>query len=341
MILPLLRWDDTRNLDSLLEAPTMGYEDAIVVPEITVDNFELKHGFLTLGVTQIWLKKNPSIGFTWEILVSRNSSTNLSLPPKQQIFEMKSRDFNNDLMKLSMSHETNSMIFFWHAHIIGFSELHQLDTFYNALNSNDQDSLNSAAGGNFLDKMPRDCLRIIESKSKVRNSRNKPVVAKVSSRKVVLLAVELILTEIVPPLMATFIVTIFKSELTLHVGKEAIKFNLDQTSRYSSNYNDNSVNRIDVIEMAYEEYSQEVLGFSDVIASGNPTPYYNPIVSTSSSTLTPFGDSDFLLEEVDAFLAPEDDPTSPEVDYSYYYPEGDILLLESFLNDDPSLPPPT
>ncbi|GJV64213.1 putative ribonuclease H-like domain-containing protein [Tanacetum coccineum] len=63
----------------------------------------------------------------------------------------------------------------------GFSELHQLDTFYNALNSNDQDSLNSAAGGNFLDKMPRDCLRIIESKSKVRNSRNKPVVAKVGT----------------------------------------------------------------------------------------------------------------------------------------------------------------
>ncbi|GJW25218.1 reverse transcriptase domain-containing protein [Tanacetum coccineum] len=62
----------------------------------------------------------------------------------------------------------------------GFSELHQLDTFYNALNSNDQDSLNSAAGGNFLDKMPRDCLRIIESKSKVHNLRNKPVVAKVS-----------------------------------------------------------------------------------------------------------------------------------------------------------------
>ncbi|GKF91672.1 hypothetical protein Tco_0275373, partial [Tanacetum coccineum] len=62
----------------------------------------------------------------------------------------------------------------------GFLKLHQLDTFYNALNSNYQDSLNSAAGGNFLDKMPRDYLRIIESKSKVRNSRNKPVVAKVS-----------------------------------------------------------------------------------------------------------------------------------------------------------------
>ncbi|GKG06833.1 hypothetical protein Tco_0329802, partial [Tanacetum coccineum] len=54
-------------------------------------------------------------------------------------------------------------------------------TFYNALNANDQDSLNSAAGGNFLDKMPRECLRIIKSKSKVHNSRNKAVVAKVSS----------------------------------------------------------------------------------------------------------------------------------------------------------------
>nr|GEY53044.1 DNA-directed DNA polymerase [Tanacetum cinerariifolium] len=87
------------------------------------------------------------------------------------------------------------------------------------------------------------------------------------------------------------------------------------------------------------EYSQEVLGFSDVIASGNPTPYYDPIVSTTSPTLTPFKNNDFLLEEVDAFLALEDDPTSPEVDRSYLDSEGDILVLESFLNDDPSLPP--
>nr|GFC82216.1 hypothetical protein [Tanacetum cinerariifolium] len=63
----------------------------------------------------------------------------------------------------------------------GFSELHQLDTFYNALNSKDQDSLNSTVSGNFLDKMPRECLAIIESKSKVHYSRNKPVVAKVST----------------------------------------------------------------------------------------------------------------------------------------------------------------
>nr|GEV51832.1 reverse transcriptase domain-containing protein [Tanacetum cinerariifolium] len=120
--------------------------------------------------------------------------------------------------------------------------------------------------------------------------------------------------------------------------KEAITFNLDQTSIYSANYNDMTANRIDVIGMACEEYSQEILSFSDVIVSGNPTPYYDPIVSTSSSTLTPFRDSDFLLEEVDAFLALEDDPTSLEVDHSYIDTEGDILLLKAFLNDDPSLP---
>ncbi|GJY95534.1 reverse transcriptase domain-containing protein, partial [Tanacetum coccineum] len=80
------------------------------------------------------------------------------------------------------------------------------------------------------------------------------------------------------------LIDVYEGELTLRVGKEA--------------------------------YSQEVLGYSDVIASGNPTPYYDPIVSTSFSTLTPFGDSAFLFEEVGAFLALEDDPTSPEVDDS-------------------------
>nr|GEV06730.1 reverse transcriptase domain-containing protein [Tanacetum cinerariifolium] len=101
------------------------------------------------------------------------------------------------------------------------------------------------------------------------------------------------------------LIDVFEGELTLRVGKEAITFNLDQTSRYSADYNDMTANRTDVIDMACEEYSN----------------------------------SDFLREEVDAFLALEDDPTSPEVDQSYLDSEGDILLLEAFLNDDPSLPP--
>ncbi|GJR06519.1 hypothetical protein Tco_0529503 [Tanacetum coccineum] len=102
-----------------------------------------------------------------------------------------------------------------------------------------------------------------------------------------------------------------EGEITLRVGREAITFNLDQTSRYTANYNHMTANRIDVIDMACEEYSQEVLGFSNVIS-----------------------------KEADSFLAIEDDPTSPEVDPTYYDPDGDILLLEAILNSDPSPPPP-
>nr|GFB60729.1 reverse transcriptase domain-containing protein [Tanacetum cinerariifolium] len=127
-----------------------------------------------------------------------------------------------------------------------------------------------------------------------------------------------------------------KRELTLRVGNKSVTFNLDQTLRYSANYYAESTNQINVIDVACEEYSQEVLGFS---VSGNPTPSTEPIVYTSSTTLTPFGDSDFLLEETDAFLAIEDEPISPKIDDFYYDSEGDILLLKEFLNDDPSSPP--
>nr|GEW39466.1 reverse transcriptase domain-containing protein [Tanacetum cinerariifolium] len=98
------------------------------------------------------------------------------------------------------------------------------------------------------------------------------------------------------------------------------------------------------LKLADHSISRPVGVIEDVfvkVGTGNPTPYYDPIVSTSSLTVTPFGDSDFLLEEVDAFLALEDDATLPNVDHSYFDTEGDILLLEAFLNDDPSLPPPT
>ncbi|GJZ91230.1 reverse transcriptase domain-containing protein [Tanacetum coccineum] len=124
------------------------------------------------GAARIWLEKEPPRSIlTWDDLVSKfinkffppSKTTNLrnEITRFQQRFDetfYEAWDRFNDLLRACPHH--------------GFSELHQLDTFYNALNSNDQDSLNSATGGNFLDKMPRDCLRIIESKSKVCNSRN-------------------------------------------------------------------------------------------------------------------------------------------------------------------------
>nr|GEY22362.1 reverse transcriptase domain-containing protein [Tanacetum cinerariifolium] len=118
-------------------------------------------------------------------------------------------------------------------------------------------------------------------------------------------------------------------------------YNLDQTVRYFANYNQMTANKIDVIESACKKYSQEVLGFSNVTDSGTPTPQNDLIVFATSPTLTPFGDSDFLLfKEADAFLGLEDDPDSPKINPFYYDPEGDILLLEAILNSKPSPPPP-
>nr|GEV58649.1 DNA-directed DNA polymerase [Tanacetum cinerariifolium] len=226
----LINWFKLSSILSVkIIAPTEGYEDAIVVPVIIADNFELKHGLLNLvqnkqffrhdkedphahiryfnkitstlkfsnvsntsiklilfpfsleGAARIWLEKEPPRSiFTWDDLVS--TFINQFFPPskttslRNEITNFQQRfdeSFNEawdrfkDLLRACPHH--------------GFSELHQLDTFYNAFNSKDQDSLNSAAGGNFLDKMPRECLAIIKSKSKVRYSYDKPVVAKVST----------------------------------------------------------------------------------------------------------------------------------------------------------------
>nr|GEZ73494.1 DNA-directed DNA polymerase [Tanacetum cinerariifolium] len=113
---------------------------------------------------------------------------------------------------------------------------------------------------------------------------------------------------------------VHKGELTLRIGNEAITYNLDQTSRYSANYDQMTANKIEVTDETCEEYSQEVLGFSDVTTSGSPTPSDDPI-------------------EANAFLGLEDDPDSPKFNPSYYDPEGDILMLEAILNSDlaPSL----
>ncbi|GJV17095.1 reverse transcriptase domain-containing protein [Tanacetum coccineum] len=183
------------------------------------------------------------------------------------------------------------------------------------------------------------------------------------------------------------------------VSDEAITFKVGNTSRYS--YNDaESINRIDVIDVACEEYSQEVLGFSGNSESGNPTPTSEPIITKSSPSLTPFEGGDFILEEIETYLA--SDSVSPGIDevnsediskffstfpipvensdfflektetflsfpeletfrfdseeknsgsttihadvslleYDCFYSEGDIRLLEKFLNNDPSSPLP-
>nr|GFA77073.1 reverse transcriptase domain-containing protein [Tanacetum cinerariifolium] len=129
------------------------------------------------------------------------------------------------------------------------------------------------------------------------------------------------------------LINVYGEEITLLVNDEAITFNLNQTTSYSSTYDDLSVNRIDIIDVAREEYAQEILGFSKKSSGGNPTSTSEPILSDSSPFLTLFEGSDFILEEIEAYL--KDESISPEIDHADCDPEGDICLIEKLLNNDP------
>nr|GFA18362.1 reverse transcriptase domain-containing protein [Tanacetum cinerariifolium] len=133
------------------------------------------------GEAQIWLDKEPPCSIlTWEDLVSK--FINQFFPPSKITYLR--NEIINFLQKLN---ETFNEAWEHFKDLLrqcphhGFSVLLQLDTFYNALNPNDQDALDSAAGGNFLDKIPRECLSIIESKSKVRYSRSRVTNSRVST----------------------------------------------------------------------------------------------------------------------------------------------------------------
>nr|GFA57022.1 reverse transcriptase domain-containing protein [Tanacetum cinerariifolium] len=142
---------------------------------------------------------------------------------------------------------------------------------------------------------------------------------------------------------------VYGEEITLRVNDESITFNLNQTMRYTLTYDDNSVNRVDVIDIACEEFVQDVLDFQYNPKSSSPTLVSDslisesdsckePIVKSSSPTLTAFGESDFFLEEIEYFLNDDSIPTG--IKNFVYDPEGDILFLEKLLNEDPFQLPP-
>nr|GEX40487.1 reverse transcriptase domain-containing protein [Tanacetum cinerariifolium] len=119
------------------------------------------------------------------------------------------------------------------------------------------------------------------------------------------------------------LIDIYGEEITLRVNDEAVTFNLNQTMRYSSTYDDLSVNRIDIIDVSREKYAQEILGFSSNSSGDNPISTFEPILFDSSLSLTPFEGSDFILEEIDAYL--KDESVLLEIDHADCDPEGDIF----------------
>nr|GEZ45556.1 reverse transcriptase domain-containing protein [Tanacetum cinerariifolium] len=447
---------DNRTMASMLQAPIEGYEDAIVMPQINANNFELKQALINLvqsnqftgrldphnhlrffnkvtstfrhpevpnttiklllfpfsleGEARIWLDKEPSRSIlTWE-----------DLKPNETFNEAWERF--KDLLRQCPHH--------------GFSELHQLDTFYNALNSNDQDALDSAAEGNFLDKIPRECLSIIESKSKqtaasledkldIRMNRFEKSLNDMKTYFITPTApikaveeettdTELLSTEdIQPPLVQVQVqvqedkpieepsVVIpkakanlpYPSKLTLgDPGRFLIpcdfsefdnclaladlgaSINLMPLSIWKKlklpTLNDTKM----VLELAdrtiskptgvaenvfvkvgrlflstahalIDVYEGEIILRHDdqslTLRSARievSTPYFEPIISNSSPTLTPFNESDFYLEEIEDCL--NDDSNPEEVEDSEFDMERDILILEALLNSDPEPPLP-
>ncbi|GJV01769.1 reverse transcriptase domain-containing protein [Tanacetum coccineum] len=432
-----------RTMEELLRAPTEGYGEAIVLPEINADHFEIKTNLLQL------VQANPFYG-------RENDNPHAHINSFKRITStLRFRNVPNDVIKLMMfpyslegaaktwyEKEPPNSILTWEDLALssseawerfkellracphhGFTELTQVDTFYNGLNDNEQDSLNAAAGGNLLSKMTREALNIIENKSKVRYSRNKPnasrmnatssktderidkladqlsTLVEIVSKKVVLTLrrnenneestdkeqtnfkkyrsnptpvihhfysgipdVATTLPKTIPnsridilkrlaedvfvkvgkfhfptdfvvvdfeadprvPLIlgrsflrtGRDLIDVYGEEITLLVDSEAVTFNLDQTTRYSS-MNDKSVNRIDIIDAVCEEYAPELLGFSNTLG-GNPTLTSDPFTF------------EFILEEIEAYL--KDYLISPEIDYADCNPEEDICLIEKILN---------
>nr|GEX74948.1 reverse transcriptase domain-containing protein [Tanacetum cinerariifolium] len=163
----------------MLQAPIEGYEDAIVVPPINANNFELKKTLINLVQSnQFTCRQDPH-----NHLRFFNKVTSTFRHPKVPNTTIKLLLFLFSLegeARIWLDKEPPRSILTQCPHH-GFSKLHQLDMFYNALNPNDQDALDSAAGGNFLDKIPRECLSIIESKSKLRYSRSRVTDSRVST----------------------------------------------------------------------------------------------------------------------------------------------------------------
>nr|GFA30375.1 reverse transcriptase domain-containing protein [Tanacetum cinerariifolium] len=130
--------------------------------------------------------------------------------------------------------------------------------------------------------------------------------------------------------IAHALIDVYEGEITLRHDDQSL------TLKCGSYNNLESLNKVDLIDATCEEYSQVVLGFTDDVSNEVSSPIYEPIVSSSLQNLTPFDASDFLLlEETDAFIAIDDEPISSNIDATYYDPEGDILILEALLNNDP------
>ncbi|GKC66893.1 reverse transcriptase domain-containing protein, partial [Tanacetum coccineum] len=387
--------DHLRPMEELLRIPILGIEDAIVVPAVLADQFELKPELLDFvsnnsffglenddphshirrfyqitrtlrlnqvpddvvklilfpfslkGAAETWLENEPPNSITsWDDLVSKFLNR-FSLILKQESSEKKSQTFNK------------------------FSLLHQIDFFYNGLCQSDQDSLNTAAGGNLMIRNIQEALTTIENKAKIRTCRNKPHDSSSGCTSTQIDAIT-VLTKQVEALEYHFAsmretydqnqeaaVQLMQNQMELNVITSMDGLTLDGSFTPHSNllvYQEEEQEPetiTEVVEIAssqstplnptgragYFIYCIDIVGsLSNKVPiqndknSGSPILSPDPVVESISPSLTPFGDIDLLLEETDAFLALDSIP--PYIDDGIYDLEGDILFLDGLLSDE-------
>nr|GEY30812.1 reverse transcriptase domain-containing protein [Tanacetum cinerariifolium] len=275
----------------MLQAPIEGYEDAIVVPRINANNFELKQTLINLVQSnQFTGRQDPHNHLSFF-----NKVTSTFRHPEVP---------NTTVKLLIFPFSLEAVRYFIQNHQ-NISNQTRPPGFHQPTQKNNNQ--NCFQGNNLNQNRPTNQGAIYQN----RPPQNPNFQA--------------------PPQQNT----VTQGEITLRHDDQSLTLKCEDTPSISYN-NLESLNKVDLIDVTCEEYSQKVLGFTDVVSNEVSSPYYEPIVLNSSQNLTPFSASDFLLlEEADTFIAINDQPISSNIDATYYDPEGDILILEALLNNDP------
>nr|GEV81755.1 reverse transcriptase domain-containing protein [Tanacetum cinerariifolium] len=365
-----------RTMEELLQAPTKGYREAIVIPEIFAENFEIKTNLLQL------VKANKFYGFERD-----NPHTHIS-NFKRVTATLKYRDVPNDAIKLMLfpySLEGAARVCFFQNQPSTSGSLPS-NTIPNPKGEMKAVTTRSGLAYEGPSIPTESPLEIIDERNteeildkEQSNSQEVPLKTdptrmtfELEDRSIThpkgvaedvfvkvgkfhfptdFVVVDFEADPRVPLILGRSflrigraLIDVYREEITLRVNDESITFNLNQTMRYSSTYDDTSMNKVDVIDIACEEFVQDVLDFQYNPKSSSPTLVFDDLISendsskvsivkSSSLTLTPFGESDFFLEEIEDFLNDDSIPTG--IENSMYNPEGNILFLEKLLNEDP------
>nr|GEU36122.1 reverse transcriptase domain-containing protein [Tanacetum cinerariifolium] len=367
---------DNQTMDELLQAPTKRYGEAIVIPKINADHFEIKTNLLQL------VQANPYHGFERE-----NPHTHIN-NFKSITSTLKFKDVPNDVIKLMMfpyslegaarvwmntsSRENASktddridkladqiltLVDIFAKKVVTSATVEAVEescvtcggnhAYYNcdATNSN-QSSVCAETGtynhvasqnraSNFMapsgfapiDPCPKGVAEYVFVKVRKFHFPTDFVVVdfEADPRVPLILGRSFLRT-------GHALIDVYGEEITLRVNDEAMTFNLNQTTRYSSTYDDMLVNRIDVIDVSREEYAREMLGFSNNFSGGNPTSTSEPIIFDSSPSLTPIEGSDFIFEEIESYL--KNESILPEIDYADCVDKLPVIIAKDLKDNE-------